>query len=306
MFQTAVLLVVFNRPSLTQRVLERLREIKPAKLFVAADGPRKNKPADEQLVRQTRALIETHVDWNCEVKTLFREENLGCGKAVSEAITWFFEQNETGIILEDDCLPSPGFFSFCEELLKRYKDNERIMHIGGTNFQDGLQRGNASYYFSSIVHVWGWASWRRAWKHYDFNVSGLDQFLAQKKISNYYNDRKAVAYWKGIFTQMKNRGLNTWDHQWTYSVWKQEGLAIIPQKNLVSNIGFGDSATHTGSEDTTYSEMPVYELGEISHPAEIRQDKEADNYTFFKKYFPQVEKKPLARKITGKLKRLFK
>jgi len=173
-FNTPILFLVFNRPNTTQRVFNVIRQVKPKQLFVAADGPRRDKGADEEKCEATREIVK-QIDWDCEVKTLFREENLGCGKAVSSAITWFFENVEEGIILEDDCLPNLDFFGYCEELLDRYRDNREVMFIGGDNFQKGKKWGDASYYFSAYNHVWGWATWKRTWDIYDFKLDSINE-----------------------------------------------------------------------------------------------------------------------------------
>jgi GT2 family glycosyltransferase len=163
--ETAILILLFNRPETTIRVFDKISQIKPQRLYIASDGPRKNFDGEKEKVKKVRE-IATRVDWPCEVKTLFRNENLGCKKGVSSAITWFFEQEEQGIILEDDCVPNLDFFTFCESLLDRYAEDERVSVITGNNFQNNKWRGDASYYFSKYNHCWGWASWRRSWKDY--------------------------------------------------------------------------------------------------------------------------------------------
>ena len=180
MFQTPILFLIFNRPDTTKRVFESIRSIKPAKLYIAADGDRKDKVGEDLLCKDTRSIIDL-IDWECEIKTLFRPENLGCKIAVSSAIDWFFENEEQGIILEDDCLPNESFYIYCETLLNYYAFNERIMHISGNNFQDGMMRGNGSYYFSNYNHIWGWASWKRAWKAYNVDLSFLTETLIEKQ-----------------------------------------------------------------------------------------------------------------------------
>lgn len=164
-----VLFLIFNRPDTTRKVFAEIRRAKPARLYIAADGPRKERTTDIALCEQTRDIIN-EIDWPCQSYTLYRKENLGCKLAVSSAINWFFEREESGIILEDDCLPHPTFFKFCEIMLERYKDDTRVMHIGGSNFQEGMIRGDGDYYYSKWTPVWGWASWRRAWKNYDVNM----------------------------------------------------------------------------------------------------------------------------------------
>lgn len=306
MFSTPILLIVFNRPHLTSAVLDNLLDLKPSVLYVAADGPRKNNELDSKLCTETRSLIESKVTWPCDIRKRFLNENMGCGKAVSTAISWFFSENEYGIVLEDDCLPDASFYSFCEQLLIKYKNNNEIMHIGGANFQDGKIRGQSSYYFSSEIHVWGWASWSRAWNVYDFNISDLQNFIATEKIKKYYHDKKIITYWHTIFYRMQQHVIDTWDYQWRYCIWKAGGLAIIPQKNLVSNIGFGMDATHT-SITANSDNLPRYTIENILiHPATIIRDTSADLYTFDQHYKPQIIKHSLIKRVYSKIKNLLR
>ncbi|MDQ3047224.1 MAG: nucleotide-diphospho-sugar transferase [Bacteroidota bacterium] len=306
MFTTPVLLIIFNRPVQTAKVLEALAQIKPAVLYVAADGPRADRQTDAELCAKTRKLIDEMVTWDCKIERLFRDKNLGCGKAVSESITWFFDHNESGIILEDDCIPDPSFFPFCAELLNKYKDKEEVMHIGGTNFQQGNVRGEGSYYFSSEVHVWGWASWSRAWKKYDYDMKALSQFEKEKKILPYYKDKISVNFWLKIFNRMRLHEIDTWDYQWRFSIWNSGGLTIIPQKNLVTNIGFGTDATHT-FEGGAYENMKSYSIAfPLQHSSFVTRNEEADYFTFDQHYKPEIEHTPLVKKVISKLKRLLR
>ncbi|MCS7029805.1 MAG: nucleotide-diphospho-sugar transferase, partial [Bacteroidia bacterium] len=193
---TAVLFLVFKRLDTTKKVFEVIRKAKPPRLYIAADGPRDWVEGEAEKVKMVREYLMNNIDWDCEVKTLFRDKNLGCGRAVSEAITWFFEHEEMGIILEDDTVPSLSFFWFCEELLKKYKDDKRIGMISGNNFQDGIKRGDGDYYFSIYNHIWGWATWRDRWEGYDFE---LDSFKDDKFIEELFVNKKAIKYWKNIF-----------------------------------------------------------------------------------------------------------
>lgn len=269
-----VLFLIFNRPATTARVFEQIRAARPKQLFVAADGPRMHIENDVLLCEKVRQIVKL-VDWDCELKTLFRTENLGCGRAVSEAITWFFKDVEQGIILEDDCLPDLSFFSFCETLLNYYRNEIQIMHIGGTNFQYGKrQRGEGSYYFSKYCHVWGWATWRRAWEGYD---------LAMRDCPDIVDGLDIEDFWKNIFRSnyVAPRSIDTWDYQWFYSVCKNKGLAIIPNKNLVQNIGFGENATHTKFLPKWLMKHQIQSLKmPILHPKTIEPHFKADNYTF--------------------------
>ncbi|MFM2284413.1 MAG: hypothetical protein RL222_1917, partial [Bacteroidota bacterium] len=245
MLNTPVLFLIFNRPDTTRQVFAKIREIQPRQLFIAADGPR-NIPGEAEKCALTRKTVMDAIDWDCEVKTLFRTENLGCGVAPSQAISWFFEQVEQGIILEDDCLPDASFFTFCEELLNYYKDDTSVMHISGNNFQLGKKIGDGSYYFSQIPHSWGWATWRRVWKQFDWELTELDKFLD----SNNHLD----PYWIDKFKMVqKERPEDIWDYQYTFCIFNNHGKAILPNKNLVKNIGFNQDATHTKGELLYYN-----------------------------------------------------
>jgi len=285
-FDKPILFLVFNRPDHTARVFERIREVKPRYLFVAADGPRKNHPEDLKKCESVRKTILASIDWNCELKTLFRDNNLGCGLGVSGAITWFFEQVEDGIILEDDCLPDITFFDFCKTLLAHYADDKRVMHISGNNFQGKIYPALASYYFSSYPHIWGWATWRRSWRAFDFALVKYDVAEIRTSMKWYGFGKKERNHWCQIFEkQADDSRVDTWDYQWTYAVFSNKGLSIVPQRNLVKNIGFGDEATHTPNENENYSKVQHENLiGEIIHPTELRIDKKADRYVFNRYY----------------------
>lgn len=278
--EVSILFLIFNRPEVTAKVFGSISKIKPSRLYIAADGPRKSIPGDVENCQKTREIIG-NIDWRCEVHKLFREDNLGCGKAVSSAINWYFEQEDEGIILEDDCLPDDSFYDFCCNILDYYRENNKIMHIGGVNFQNGIRRGKASYYFSACVHVWGWATWKRAWKMYDYNFSDIDEFIRMRKMDVYYSETAVKEYWLKMFRAK----IDTWDYQWNYSVWNHGGLAVIPQSNLVTNIGFGSNATHTlaTSEWAFRNTTPI---NTIQHPDVIVQNRDADLYTFYHHYSP--------------------
>jgi hypothetical protein len=239
-----VLLLIFNRPKHTENVLAAIRSVAPSRLYVAADGPRSDVASDEWRCLEARKVIE-HVDWPCEVKTLFREDNIGCRRAVSSAISWFFTNEECGIILEDDCVPDRSFFRFCSDLLERYRNDEKIMCITGNNFQESMDSYPYSYYFSIFNHCWGWASWRRAWAHFD---SELESFFNQdnerilKSLSALPN---FAAVFGDKFWQIKLGKLDSWAYIWTWSCWARGGVTCTPRVNLVKNIGIGAEATHT-------------------------------------------------------------
>ncbi len=302
MFKIPILFLIFNRQEETKQVFEEIKKQKPKYLYVAADGPRPDKPGEAELCEQTRAVIK-EVDWNCEVKTLFREENLGCRKAVSEGITWFFNNVKEGIILEDDCLPSKSFFKFCEENLEKYRHDTRVMHISGENPLDN-EFGDTSYYFSKIPHIWGWASWRRAWSLYDVDFQHFDYFIENNIIENIFKQKEVQKYWNKVFTRVKNGEINTWDYQWTYALFVNSALSIVPNKNMVSNIGFGATkATHT-NENAKCANRKVYEIGKIIHPEFIIPCQEAINEILKQRY--DIHKKTFSFIINREITRILK
>lgn len=276
--KTAVLFLVFNRPDTTRRVFESIRRAKPPRLYVAADGPRPGREGESLRCEETRR-IATAVDWPCEVRTLFRDTNLGCKRAVSSAISWFFQHEEQGIILEDDCLPHEDFFPFCETLLDRYVADERVWAITGDNFQNGVRRGESSYYFSRYNHVWGWASWRRAWQKADMDIRFWPSWKRSLSWRETIPDPVERRYWEKIFDRVYQNEIDTWDYPWTASVWYHGGLTATPNVNLVSNIGFGAEATHT-KENSPVANMQTHGIYPLVHPGDVRRDADADRYDF--------------------------
>lgn len=276
MMSCPVLLLIFNRPDLTKRVFERIREVQPSQLFIAADGPRLDHPGEVAICTNTRAVVE-QVDWECETHTLFRDHNLGCKRAVSSAIDWFFEQVEEGIILEDDCLPHHSFFRFCEELLQRYRSDERLMSVTGDNFLSGYRRTEHSYYYSRYPLCWGWATWRRAWRYYDPEMAIWPRVTSEEWLGDILLDRRAVDSWSRIFEATFRGEIDSWAYGWTFACWVQSGLTIVPGTNLVSNIGFGADGTHTTASNDTLANIPAREMCfPINHPPFVIQDTKTD------------------------------
>ena len=258
----SVLFLIFNRPDTTELVFEAIRNAKPKRLFVAADGPRSNIKGDVENCEKARAVV-ARIDWDCELHTLFRDANLGCRTAVSSAISWFFENVEEGIILEDDCLPDESFFPYCLELLEKYRHDERIMHIGGHNFQFGERIGPASYYFSQFCHIWGWASWRRVWALYHADIPDYPVFSSQDGFEKVFRHSDMRKYYSVMFEKIYQNKLNTWDLQLLYAILKNNGLCIIPNENLVENIGFTGSGTHTAYDEFGFIKKMA--VGKIYH-----------------------------------------
>jgi len=272
-----ILFMVFNRPDTTARVFEAIRAAPPPRLFVAADGPREGRPGERERCEQARA-IATAVDWPCDVTTLFRDGNLGCKRAVSSAIDWYFERVPEGIILEDDCLPDPTFFVYATELLARHRDDTRVMTVSGDNFISATWQPVASYYFSAVPHIWGWGSWRRAWMHYDVDMGDWleerDSGLLERRFPGASGWQR---YWTAIFDRVARGEIDTWDYQWVYTMFKRGGLSSMPKVNLVSNIGFGPEATHTRNSEAKLANLPSASLPlPLVHPSEVAVERSAD------------------------------
>lgn len=273
--KSAVLFLIFNRPDTTSQVFDEIKAAKPRRLYIAADGPRSNRPEETVQCHNTREIVKD-IDWKCDVKTLYRLKNLGCKNAMSSAIDWFFENEEEGIILEDDCLPSKSFFYYCDTLLEKYRFDTRIRHIAGSNLQRGKKWGNASIYFTNQTHVWGWASWRRVWKDYDKDLNQYNQLDIPEKLSNIFTDQFVIEEWTKFFTQLKANEIDTWDFQLAFLNFFNNGLSVNPNVNLISNIGFRADATHTLAVDSPYANIPLEELWNIKYPTYILPEKKAD------------------------------
>ena len=237
--RSAVLFLVFNRPDTTRQVFEAIRAAKPPRLYVAADGPRIGREEDKERCEEVRR-IATAVNWPCKVKTLCRDENLGCKLGVSGAIDWFFANEEEGIIIEDDILPLPSFFPYCDELLEKYRENEKIAMISGCNLISHKFAPSESYFFSRNIHIWGWASWRRAWRHYDVAMNSWPQWRDQGGLSKMFPKKRLLArYWGDIYDSAYSGKIDTWDFQWHYTCWRFGALSVSPAHNLTQNLGFG-------------------------------------------------------------------
>lgn len=301
--QSPVALIIFNRPDTTERVLAEINKAKPKKLFVIADGPRDGNPDDAQRCAAARAVIE-RMDWQCEVVKNYSDVNLGCGKRPASGITWLFEQVEEAIILEDDCVPHQSFFRFCDELLERYRDDERIMHIAGNNFQFGHQRGPYSYFFSFHNICWGWATWRRAWSYFDIKVKQWPAIKDTLWLLDILKDDRAVKHYREIFDMAYDGNVDFWDYQWTFACWAQNGLSILPNTTLVTNIGCREDATHTKWVNNPISNLPTSEMNfPLQYPPYMVRDSKADQFWIEKLI---VKTKPtLYSKLRRKLSKII-
>ena len=308
MFDTPILFLIFNRPDLTKKSFLSICKLKPKKLFIAADGPRTENKNDELNCAIVRQYVLSMIDWDCEVQTLFRENNLGCGRAVSEAITWFFIHVDKGIIIEDDILPEQSFYFYCQELLDRYFDNNKVMNISGCNLQPFVTEHN-SYYFSKYSHTWGWATWKRAWVKYNFEIFKEDNVALKIWMKDLSLNDNEIEYWSNIFDYLKANSNNIWDYQWLFTLWKFKGVSVTPRVNLISNIGFGNAGTHTLDSMNPFSNLPTF-LIEIplhypSNKILIRHniDSLVSRHFFGIK---QNKKSSLMRKIYRKIRFAFK
>jgi hypothetical protein len=277
---TPVAFFIFNRPDLTEIVLKAIAEAKPRKMFVIAYGA--GKAEDEEKIRQCRAIIE-RVDWDCEVLKKYPEQNIGARNNVPEGVQWVFSQVETCIFLEDDCLPDPSFFSFCETLLEYYRDDERIVHINGGNFLFNEISIEDSYYFSRYIFTgYGWASWKRAWKTYDLQMQSLPDFESKNLLSFVFDDAYEQEFWTQRFRDIFAGELNSYCYPIFYAGLAQSGLSIMPGVNLVSNLGFRADAVHTNTafERMFLANIPRGSIEEITHPKYVVRHRDADRYLF--------------------------
>lgn len=274
-FDIPILLCVFNRPGLTAHVMDAIARQRPRQLLIAGDGPRPDRPDDIQLVERTRRIVQ-RIDWDCEVEAKFCASNLGCRMHMANAITWAFERHEHLIILEDDCVPNDSFFRFCRDMLLRFDDDPRVMVVSGNSYPS-LGFNGCSYRFTKYPLIWGWASWRRAWNRYDLEMTDWKDPAVQSRVLDQFTvDRSERKYWKNIFDAQAAGQINTWDYSWTFACWANDGVCILPRHNLVTNIGFGESATHTFDTGSPMANRQTFPLDVVRHPPTLDRNEHAD------------------------------
>ena len=296
-----VLFIIFNRPDTTARVFDQIRKAAPPKLYVAADGPRTGVPGEAERCRETRKIID-NVDWPCEVKTLFQEKNLGCRLGAAGAVTWFFSQEPEGIVLEDDCLPEPTFFRYCQENLEKYRDDRRVMMITGDNFKFGEKTGPYSYYFSRYPSLWGWASWRRAWELYDIKMTIWPEIRDNLTLFGIFDNPAEVIFWSRQCQAVYEGKIDTWDYQWNLANWLNHGITVTPNVNLISNIGFANYASHTHDAADKHANMATEAMPfPLSHPPFVARNAVADRETFQANHYV-----PLLKRVSRKIKTILK
>lgn len=299
--KTPVALILFNRPQHTAQVFERIAAARPQQLFLIADGPRPGRPEDREKCAHARAVVE-RIDWDCDVQRAYADTNLGCGVRPASGIEWVFEHVEHCIILEDDCVPDPSFFPYCEALLDRFRDDERVMTISGRNHFTRRVDAPYSYHFTLFPNCWGWATWRRAWRLYDFNIPLWRELRPSGWLADVLREPQAVNYWAPLFDKAYEAGaaLDYWDHQWSFTCWSQYALAIAPNVNLVQNLGFGADATHTRSTADYRAQAAAETMVlPLRHPPFVARDVQADRQRlemlFSRK---KVRQDPLARRLS--------
>ena len=297
-FTTPVLFLIFNRPDTTKQVFSAIQKARPPRLYVAADGPRSENPSEATSCELVRS-ITTNVDWDCEVKTLFRDHNLGCRLAVSQAISWFFENEPEGIILEDDCLPSQSFFWFCQELLEDFRHDKQVGAICGFYSNELDYKPSASYFVSRYLRVWGWAGWRRTFEGYDSNLKNLieNNNTWQSKMFN-HKDVLLKNYFQQMFDQVANGEIDTWDTQLQYLLWQKKQRVVVSSKNLIQNIGWRQGA-HAQTKDHNH-ELPTSEIEfPLTSPKIVERDVKADRIIERKSY--QITKRSYLKSQLRKL-----
>jgi hypothetical protein len=301
--KTPVVLIIFNRPHHTEKVFEVIRQVQPSTLLVIADGPRPNRPEDKEKCASARAIID-RVDWECQVFKNYSDINLGCDPRIIDGLNWVFDTVEEAIILEDDCIPHPSFFTYCEALLDRYRHDQRVMNISGQNVLSGRKRTDYSYYFSRFTLCWGWATWRRSWQYFDIDLKLWPEVRDKRFMKDILEDPYAVKVWERTAQMLYDGRLTGWDFKWMLSCWLQNGLCIISDRNLVTNIGYGAEATHIHDEKDPYIKMAIEEMDfPLKHPPFILRDLEADRFTqrTLFDYDPNIFKK-----VQNKIKKVLK
>jgi hypothetical protein len=270
-----VALLIFNRPDTTAQVWKKIAAARPRHLLVVADGPRPDRAGEAGACSTARAVTE-RVDWPCEVRRTYADRNMGCAERVASGLGWVFEQVEEAIILEDDCVPDPSFFPFCREVLLRYRHDDRVAAVSGDNFLGGGPRTGSSYYFSLVCHVWGWATWRRSWRHFDPDMRRWPELRARGWLRELWPDPAMARYWTDIFDRAHRREIDTWDYAWNFSCWREGAVTATPTVNLVSNIGFDQRATHTAAASRV-SGIPAGTMEfPLTHPPSIVRDTGAE------------------------------
>lgn len=279
LFEVPISFHIFNRPEVTKIVFDEIRKIKPKKLFITADGARRGNPDDEVKCQKTREIV-SKIDWDCDLYTNFSDTNKGSFKSTSEGITWVFSHVDRAIILEDDCIPHSSFFTFCSELLEYYENDTRIALISGNNFQLGSNKTKESYYFSRYTHIWGWATWKRTWEQVDFSMKGWPEYKEINGLRSSFFNKKEITHWRGIYQEMfdKKRKLH-WDYLLSLASYMNNTVTILPNVNLVSNVGFGEDSSNCKTRGELHCLSVEAVTFPLTHPSFVTRLVKADDYT---------------------------
>jgi len=283
--KTPILFLIYNRPEYIKKVFESIKQARPERLFISADGPKSDDEKDFKLCEEARDACV--VDWPCEIKTLFRDKNLGCRLGISGGINWFFEHVEEGIILEDDCLPNESFFNFCENLLLKYRNENKVMMISGSNPAGSVSVDN-DYFFSHFYHIWGWATWKRAWKKYDINLSDWPKLKKENFLKKIFpSNLENRLFAERMFDQVYGKDSSVWSIQWTYTCLINNGFAILPKHNLISNIGL--IGLHEMNNDQLFLETKSIDFNNFSHPTQLNVNQKAEDFLFEKSGLSKIK-----------------
>ena len=310
---TPILITAWRRRDKLEKLLIAIRENKPKKIYISCDGPRNNNLDDNDLIKDVKASIDRLINWDCDIHKLYNEQNLGCRGAMLKAINWFFSNESEGIILEDDCIPNKEFIPFCSKLLKKYKKDQKVWNISGANYQQGIYRGDGSYYLSKYFHCWGWATWSDRWLNLEPYINSWSKAKETNLLKSIFTDPEEIKFWFNIFENFYAKRIpDTWDIEWAYTCLINEGHTIIPNVNLVKNIGFDEEATHTKFTIDDYSNnLPILP---IIHPSFLVNNNDADRFTFYNHYqmcmkrrIKLIYKRPFyyPKKILKFIKKLF-
>lgn len=273
---SAVLVIIFNREACARQLLAAVGQARPTRLYLAADAPRSHVASDPSGCARTWDTARTAIDWPCEVHALRPPANFGPARFIPHAIDWFLAREERGIILEEDCIPHPDFFPFCDELLARYAADERVAMISGCQFvPQGWPCGGASYAFVRLAQIWGWATWRRAWRNYDFEMRAWPEARAGGLLERTFRRAGDRRHWRKNFDRA--HAIDSWDYQWCFARWRHAQVGIVPARNLISNIGFSPDALHTKAANHPVANLPTHPVEfPLRHPATVALDDALD------------------------------
>ena len=305
-FHTPILFQFFDNLETTLEVFKQIKKIKPSKLFLVQDAPRNNVDGESKRCQNLKEIIEKKINWDCQINRLYRTENLGPGAGTADAIKWFFDQVEFGIVLEHDCLPHPDFFNYCETLLIKYMNVSEVKLINGSSYFIDYVSNRMSYHFAASGQLWGWAAWKRSFINYEQDIKKINKVEVLSAINVMFKEIRVREYWyQTVFWLLENK-VNTWDYQLLYMIWINNGLIIVPNVNLISNIGFGQKAIHCKDLNSPLANSSVNNILPLVHPTKIKYLHKSDtNYhdNFLNKlYNSSIKKLGIYETVTNQMK----